>query len=151
MAAQGKVSEPEKPLHVRVAEALGCKPKLVNATYGEWRCTCRNRAHAHHGIHRDCCHDREGLGCDEDTLADYSTDWSATGPLIEKYEICLNRDEPQKINDAEWVAAVDYYGPLVDSSDAPYGGRWTSAQGTGNTALVAVCHVILALAAAGKL
>ena len=59
----------------------------------------------------------------------YDTDWSATGPLIEKYGISLKR-EP-----GGWDARVDY---SLASDQNP-------------TALVAVCHLILALHAAGKL
>lgn len=68
----------EKPLRVRVAEVLGCKPVMTRRGWNpdggpeHWLCTCElgdhEMANAHYPL-----------------LACYDTDWSATGPLVEKY------------------------------------------------------------------
>lgn len=82
----------EKPLHVRVAEALGwieCKfhkprPGTIYAQ-GHWRGRAPQVPPYPHTIHE---------------VPRYDTDWSATGPLIEKYRIQLL---PQ--SGGVWVAA----------------------------------------------
>lgn len=120
----------EKPLHMRVAEALG------------WRDLCQiGWLPINPPI--PCVRGKRpeqmivGPKGDED-VPHYDTDWSATGPLIEKYGICLSSDGPN-----EWEA---------------WSGRWRGAVNRGTfedthqpTALHAVCHLILALHAAGKL
>lgn len=130
------MSPADIPLHVRVAEALGCKIQAPRAGWDEWRCGCPEkeyeRPHATHGIHRDCCHDREGLGCDHDPMARYDTDWSATGPLIEKYGIAL------EANGREWEA---WTGP----------NEFMDTWADGPTPLIAVCNLLLALKEAGRL
>lgn len=108
----------DKPLHVRVAEALGMEeikrdgngmPGMTSVIYIN--------------TNRQCL-----AGC----CPRYDTDWSATGPLIEKYGIDFYRCE-------DW-----------DSSP-----RWEADRDdltrTGPTPLIAVCNLILALKAAGKL
>jgi hypothetical protein len=126
-----------RPLHVRVAEALGCHPvELKYGPEGQWDCGCTGYPHAAHTIHDDC-HDYEGLGCEERELAHYDLDWAATGPLIEKYEIMLvpawRLDGKANFWDA--VAGVLPEGRGME----------------GDTPLLAVCHLLLALKEAGKL
>jgi hypothetical protein len=118
----------EKPLHVRVAEALGCKPVTDADDPGGlrgWACVCGSADKPHpwgKGPHSDTSPSH--------TLARYDTDWSATGPLIERLGITVNRHHRR----ADWSAHAGE-GPETD----------------GSTALVAVCNLILSLAAAGKL
>jgi hypothetical protein len=101
----------EKPLHVRVAEALGCTPRAFD---GEWFCDCKATSHRFDG----------GAG----RIAEYDSDWSATGPLIERFAIKL---DPYHAD--HWEASAEI--PTRD----------------GATPLEAVCSLILALAEAGKL
>jgi len=115
--------DPARPLHVKVAEALGCKPYYdTSGVLGiGWKCGCSDEEH------RD---EEEGIH----TLARYDTDWSATGPLVEKYGIslaCTARDK-----DGRWLFG---YADL-DSTEGP-----------GTTPLIAVCGLLLALKEAGKL
>ena len=126
----------EKPLHVQVAEALGCKPELLTLHAGPpiWSCPC---AGASHGLKPDELSDEYG---NDSTIARYDTDWSATGPLIEKYELALGQtgmDDPKPTWVAWWPGSCD-----VDtcSVDAP-----------ADTPLLAACHLLLSLKAAGKL
>lgn len=127
----------EKPLHVRVAEALGCAPKM-RLGGRVWDCECKENDHAEHKLHDDC-HDGEGLNCDEYLLARYDTDWSATGPLIEKYDVWL-----QPCEDHRTTPGVACRGWVAVNGDI-------SEEGAGATPLEAVCNLILALKAAGKL
>lgn len=111
----GEQSEPEKPIHVRVAEALGCKPEPMGA--GDWFCSCEDRGHTNP--------DAAGEGWLQ--VAAYDTDWSATGPIIERYEITVAHDSEG------WMAEQH---PFVSK---------------GTTPLLAVCHLLIALGEAGKL
>lgn len=124
----------EKPLHVRVAEALGCKPELRPGSTvlpldrypwshrpSVWYCTCEER---HEGpdasrveIHTDSLPPE--LFC-------YDTDWSATGPLIERF--CIGLDAPSFIGDEHWMAR---------------GGRDYKILGYGKTALEAACECVV--------
>lgn len=132
----------DKPLHVQVAEALGCAPKLL---YGEWQCGCPEvrgahyrRPHAAHAFHEECCHSHSGLGCDPDSLARYDTDWSVTGPLIKRFRLCLI---------AEW--RIDTGSIWVARSF--HGGDFSHSECAGSTPPLAICGLILALSKAGKL
>jgi hypothetical protein len=120
---------PEKPLHVRVAEALG------------WL-ECPDEPGMWHPPGVRCDPDRlvgeDIYACDEhaegaDLLPEYDTDWSATGPLIERVGIDVGLDRP-----GLWTAAICQ--PDKDLMEA-----------YGPSPLVAVCNLILALHAAGKL
>lgn len=64
----------------------------------------------------------------------YSTDWSGTGPLIEKYG--LRFSDHRNVRPERWAArcAMDW-----------------DVWGYGDTHLIAACHLILALKEAGKL
>lgn len=67
----------DKPLHVRVAEALGW-------TYcGEGECGCEGEPPAWHPRADFPRRLDQHIGIDH-----YDTDWLPTGPLIEKYGIC---------------------------------------------------------------
>lgn len=119
----------EIPLHVQVAKALGwtylgpaeTDPHMDDVPMWEgeppqghpWNSFAR-RIDQHVGIPR------------------YDTDWSATGPLIEKYGIWLIPDGHSR----RWTAWIDPEG---------------SWKGEGSTAPIAVCNLILALKEAGKL
>jgi len=115
--------EDEKPLHVRVAEALGWT--AISA--------CR---------HCEDCNDWLGSHPEDYRslgvvvyIPNYDTDWSATGPLIERYGVALT---PPGVLDAPgWAASIpqDRHAAFVTKQPTP---------------LLAVCHLILALAA-GKL
>lgn len=57
------------PLHVRVAEALGCRPFQIGQ---DWTCVCPNHGHT---------------SVQTEFLRRYDLDWAATGPLIEALQI----------------------------------------------------------------
>lgn len=106
----------DKPLHVRVAEVLGWRGF---ASLGPlW------------------------FGYDPFIQMDvevprYDTDWSATGPLIEKYRLEVTRECGEWC--AHWSGDTEYI--KVHHDDGTHG----------KTLLIAVCNLILALAEAGKL
>lgn len=125
------MAEQDKPLHVRVAEALGWTECDHSARSEPWE------------FHDEEPRIRVGLGIppgesERQELPRYDTDWSATGPLIERYQIELE----WKGKPPEWIAS---YGWQV--------GRLPPhvLEGRGLTPLFAVCQLILALHAAGKL
>jgi hypothetical protein len=102
----------EKPLHVEVAEALGYEVKFNVDPAGSM----------------DSWEMRE---CVQWVLVPrYDLDWSATGPLIEKYGIC------QYLNCGAWHSYT-----ASDGDDC----------GDGATPLESLCRLILALGKAGKL
>jgi hypothetical protein len=120
---------PDKPLHVRVAEALGCKviwrPSWVHRPDSKtWVCGCEFSDHEWFSQ------------ADGNVLLRYDTDWAATGPLIEAYGFALEQEMLPGVG-PHWLADTYEYVGLL--------GR------TGDTPLVAVCNLILALHAAGKL
>jgi hypothetical protein len=117
----------QRPLHVQVAEAIGCKPvppKPGWETEAElWRCNC------HNGPHEDMGAEQPGA------LKRYDRNWSATGPLIEKYGIGV-----EVLDDNSWMVWCE----MDDISMDIHGD-------VGNSVLVAICRLILALGKAGKL
>jgi hypothetical protein len=120
------MGEGEKPLHVRVAEALGtCHvlgPVVRQAGWGPIR---RCIVHPDENYDYDFTTDYEGR-----VLAShYDTEWSVTGPLIEQYGISVFQ-----YSDGVWEATAE-----------------SRVGGNGEIPLVAVCNLILALHAAGKL
>ncbi len=142
----------EKPLHVRVAEALTGQeavmwhwhpvkqePVLGARTIppfegrGSW---------ALPKLVRDpgfVCEGVDGLLFEAPS---YDTDWSATGPLIEKYHIDLWHVPEQFGHHAEWRATNETRG----GENYPHSGCVN-----GPTPLIAACGLIIALAEAGKL
>jgi hypothetical protein len=127
----------DEPLHVRVAEALGCSPRLIVAysrvhgetTPDEWACGCAGRAHSDPGNPAGAGHDCEY------PMVYYDTSWSATGPLIEKYEIAVLPPERIAGGCLLWGARPYVGGPME----------------FGPSPLIAVCNLLLALAEAGRL
>lgn len=117
----------EKPLHVRVAEALGWRELRCLGNRDSWEgLTPYGTPHGY----------RDGepywLRMDDmpERVPRYDTDWSATGPLIEGHDITLFRTVEG------WEARSE-----AICSPCPFGA----------TPLLAVCNLILALHAAGKL
>jgi hypothetical protein len=71
-------------------------------------------------------------------LPRYDTDWAATGPLIEKFRITLGRNP----FDGDWAAYHTWdVRALVQNPPSAHG----------ETPLLAICNLILALKEAGKL
>lgn len=123
----------DKPLHVQVAEALGCKPRMMPDPHGApaWLCLCEDE---HRPIYR-----RHGEKGNADLLR-YDTDWSATGPQIEKYALDL-RATPWQDGTKEWEASA--WRPNPNPKEA--------FRTSGDTPLIAVCNLILKLKEAGRL
>ena len=96
-----------KPLHVQVAEALG---GCVEYHAEEWWWHSKPITKPWPKV----------------PIPQFDTDWSATGPLIERYRIDLE-------NGPGWSA---YACGITKDADTP---------------LLAVCHLIIALGKAGKL
>jgi hypothetical protein len=117
-----------KPLHVRVAEAVGCKPTFGPDRIGvgpdAWRCPCEFDDHAWDS-------QAEGVG----VVKRYDTDWSATGPLLDKYDLGVQSVRGQEHPFVAHTSALDE--------------EWDFAGG--DTRLIAVCNLILQLKAKGKL
>ena len=123
----------EKPLHVRVAEALGwtdCQSSWIGDAPPR-RSAWVGRGHPWYAL---------------EELRYYDTDWSATGPLIERYEITIDAELAPA-----WRAESWFHAPTGYPEDEEYGGRWQCREAQGDTPLIAVCNLILALKEAGKL
>lgn len=128
----------EKPLHVRVAEAIGLTVQ-DESVYGCRQMCVRSvsdsgdfpmpghRPHDHilWTYYRKCEWEEDG---DWEPVVSYDTDWSATGPLIEEFGFNLEAGNG-------WTAL-------------DWGGEYAAV---GSTPLEAVCHLIIALSEAGKL
>src|SRR3989304_2607202 len=115
----------EKPLHVQVAQALGWTC-IEYAPPNLWT-GCRPSSRPH-----SPCPSSNVLS--GEVVPTYDTDWSATGPLIEKYELALGQtgmEDPKPTWVAWWPGSCD-----VDtcSVDAP-----------AHTPLLAACHLLLSL------
>jgi hypothetical protein len=119
--AMTAATSPERPLHVRVAEALHPTWEIEAFTGG--MVFLRGRIWAEEGDWYAYDYSYEAdMG--PFLVPEYDTDWSATGPLLEKYKI---------------TSQPNY--AWIDGFDSVYG----------DTRLEAACHLILALHAAGKL
>ena len=125
-----------KPLHVQVAEALGwtkteqheCKPSRSFPT-----ATCGWPDGAWTGVPPEPAYMKETDW--QVLIRSYDTDWSATGPLIEKYGIGVWP------SNESWIAdTFQKKFPAIDGNTS-----------YGSTPLDAICHLILALHKAGKL
>lgn len=120
----------DEPIHVKVARALG------------WT-TCKEGWGFHPPQYACDMVDPGVLICREattgsDIMPRYDTDWSATGPLVERYRIgiCeINTNFPE----LRWWAGLGR-GP---------GGSYPSALAP--SPLLAICHLILVLRNTGKL
>ncbi len=125
----------DKPLHVRVAEALG------------WIGLTNERAPWWYGYPRSgtALLDAVRDGSGRFRVPDYTTDWSATGPLIEKYRISVFMPDEFCPDKGPWIAGI---GGAHGWDD---GAVCLSEDVNGPTPLLAVCQLILALHAAGKL
>ena len=117
----------EKPLHVRVAEALGWRNSSEEAP-GIWAGFPPNA--------------NADLSDSSLRVPRYDTDWSATGPLIERYRFRLNPPS-QPDGEEPWC--------LWDAEQEDTHAEDPSAIVNGDTPLLVVCNLILALSAAGKL
>lgn len=115
----------DKPLHVRVAEALGCLVLTKADSAMRYRCGCD---------------DGEHQGTTWDAVLRYDTEWSATGPLIERYSFHV-QPMPPTFTAQPWGAFLAH----IDGASSVVG------DGYGPTPLIAVCNLILALHEAGKL
>lgn len=112
----------ERPLHVRVAEALGWHSiEVGNAMRMD--------------DHRVGYPPKWAIVGHKQEVPRYDTDWSATGPLIERVRIEIDPDEH-----FSWVARFD----------KQQNGSYTYGE-FGDTPLIAVCNLILALKRNGKL
>jgi len=111
-----------KPLHVQVAEALGHSVADINTFYG-WMRVPPDNWNGTDPIPGDIPH--------------YDTDWSATGPLIEKYSISVAPQSRSHLDvPPSWQ--TDHKGESVYFQISP-------------SPLEAVCNLLLALHKAGKL
>lgn len=136
----------EKPLNVRVAEALGCDVIYRKAYPGDREAAwcCEDGEHRDPNLHEPWM--------DNPVVANYDTDWSATGPLIERYGFLL---APCEVEDEEtWARRRAWLCGRYGQVD--HGRDWLDAcsegaKATGATPLEAASHLIIALAAAGKL
>lgn len=117
----------DKPIHVQVAEALGCNSAFRKAYRGDkeeqWCCE--------DGDHRDPTLCEPWL--DSPDVARFDLDWCATGPLVERHKIAL-----------EWHPLWAPPGWCAVSED----GGWI---GSADSPLLAICRLIIELGKAGKL
>lgn len=127
----------EKPLHVMVAEALGWS--------GPVRYPTIETPGAYTGIDADGIQRYDafppGIKSGARQIPRYDTDWSATGPLIERFNIHLQPEGKSNPAPERW-GALAWREELGDE----YVG-----EGEGPTPLVAICNLILTLKEAGKL
>jgi hypothetical protein len=128
----------DKPLHVQVSEALGWRMRGVSDS-SDRGCGGTDfwvePGHAIDGARSHC------NVCDpENAPPRYDTDWSATGPLIEKWRFHGDVRLDPTCHAPDWCAFYisEDGGDLIESAKHP-------------TLLIAVCNLILALKEAGKL
>lgn len=138
-------TEIEKPLHVQVAEALGCRTLRYDesrtAAEDWWRCGCGPDPAKVGTIQEGIAVHASG-SVPNRWLNHYDTDWSATGPLIEQLALDVFY-EGRPRHDRGWTAQAWLpFGEKVPSA------AWSKR---GETPLLAICNLILALHAAGKL
>lgn len=124
----------EKPLHVRVAEALGwlrCdQGESLLGTVEEWYGIPRGDDGLYHGAHVE--------------VPRYDTDWSAGGPLFEKFvermDVTLPHTDPPRYSEQDGTLLYpgETYGQWVEVSGA-------AEDGYGPTILTATCDLVLRL------
>jgi hypothetical protein len=150
----------DKPLHVRVAEAL--HPELAT-----WQVTAKPDDITGGMVFledREWSEPGEWLHVTHDTVRrvpHYDTDWSATGPLIERLHVTLESPSSPTAQTlyagdpcwrASWNTGCPYphYGAPAEQDDAK--DECICHDGVADqTPLLAVCALILALAEAGRL
>lgn len=145
------MTTPEKPLHVRVAEALGfqvedhsyeCRKACVVMPEEGGMIPTTKRTHRHGGWEVWERFEWEPHEGDWVECPSYDTDWSALGPVIERHGIHIGRDGLAPVTGPlSWWAA----------DAGTYVGFDPSYMERGPTPLIAVCHLLLALHEAGKL
>lgn len=123
------LSDTTRPLHVRVAEALGWT-RCQEERDGDWIGALPSA---------DMLSSRRESGI----VPRFDTDWAATGPLIERYVVMLNNHKRRGFG---WTAGttVPDTSPEADDGGAFFGEP-------SETPLIAVCNLIQALKEAGKL
>lgn len=117
-----------EPLHVQVARALGwteAAPILAGEIVLGW-------AGIPPGSHSF------------DHIPPFDTSWEVTGPLLERYTIELHYWFPES-GPRQWCASLDGHYSVTGIVD------YEGEAGYGATPLLAICNLILALSAAGKL
>lgn len=118
----------EKPLHVRVAEVLTGGTAKPYPQFKDGWCI-------------EFPEDAEGWRSMR-TAPRYDTDWAATGPLIERFQINLT-----SIVGGTWEAEGCPCPEVLSGHGCVHG--WMDEGGP--TPLIAACRLLLALHAAGKL
>ncbi len=127
----------EKPLHVQVAEALGCRLARGASKSGEfWICDCPQ------GPYEDVPHGNEWSQRCRAEIHRYDTDWAATGPLIKQHKISLLYCWPGDVGQDGFIFRAGW--------GRDENGNWEFV-GDDATPLIAVCNLILNLKKAGKL
>lgn len=147
----------DKPLHVQVAEALGCKP--VYETYTVmgspmrgpiWRCLCPKPDEVPPGAWDETWNHEKlpakprhiGLRASGLAVARYDESWFSLGPWIERLGITLKQE-----GDLWHACERDSHAGIEFSSEGWHDGM----EADGPTPLVAACRLILSLHGAGKL
>lgn len=135
-----KPAIPEKPLHIRVAEALGWR-RIARPAH--WRCDGEFGWVAP-GLKYE--EDQASCNrCQSENPPRYDTSWEVIGPLIERYGITVT-DSGVGFVAARGKACAT----ILDNGEGDIGLLFDEC-GEGETYLIAVCNLILALRAAGKL
>lgn len=146
----------EKPLHQRVAEALGVLPRvdwhILTADSTATALALGSKCEADEYLAEQHARGRMlqyHVGSWE-RFPQYDTSWEVTGPLIERFHVSLSYDywEGRTVTfpvDQSWAAEDERYNSCDEESDQ------SMYRGQGRTPLIAVCNLILALNAAGKL
>lgn len=129
----------DKPLHVEVAEALGWRLIPLKGSKVQFCLSGGTKVWVNpHGEHQ----------CERCTsLPRYDTDWAATGPLIEKYGIAISPDGAEEVG---WIAIAEASLWILGTAAWGYD-HGVRPFGSGATPLEAVCRLILAMKAEGKL
>lgn len=121
-----------KPLHFMVAEALGWT-KVIRMDDG-WECGIPPGGVNYRLLGRD-------LG-KHVAVPQYDTDWAATGPLVERFEISIMREKWK--NDWGWtVQMLVHNNPKIRSR--------TYSTLPGETLLQGICKIIVNAHEAGQL
>lgn len=151
------MSDAIKPLHVQVAEAIGWS--AWQSKHGHWIVTDPDGGSHEDGFFFPVAKYDSETGerlrprqwWDEVDSPRYDTDWSATGPLIERLKLLIAKTEWPYGHPLDgqtcWMAATGFGGT--------HGEHWIddgiNKPAYGATPLIAICNLILALKAAGKL